>query len=137
MSGLALGGTTSGTITLQPPAVAGSTVINLPATSGTLALGSGVVTAGGVVYTDGTQQQNTGAGTSGYVLQSNGASAPSWAALSVSGTLLNIQYFTSTSTYTATTGTTFVIVEVVGGGGGGANGNGVMVVMGEHHHLAQ
>lgn len=34
MSALTLGGTTSGTITLNPPAIAGGTVINLPAISG-------------------------------------------------------------------------------------------------------
>jgi hypothetical protein len=43
-----------------------------------------------------------------------------------SGRLLNIQYFTSTATYTPTAGTNSVIVEVVGGGGGsgGQSGNG-------------
>ena len=40
--------------------------------------GSLAVTAGGVVYTDGSAFQNVGAGTSGQVLQSNGASAPTW-----------------------------------------------------------
>ena len=45
-------------------------------------------------------------------------------AVSASGRLLNIQYFTTagTATYTPTTGTNSVIVEVVGGGGGGAGG---------------
>jgi hypothetical protein len=40
------------------------------------------VTAGGVVYTDGSALQNVGAGTAGYYLQSNGASAPTWTAVS-------------------------------------------------------
>lgn len=35
------------------------------------------------------------------------------------GTLLNVQSFTSSGTYTPTTGTTKVIVEVLGGGGSG------------------
>lgn len=43
--------------------------------------GSLPVTAGGVLYTDGTKVQNSGAGTSGYVLQSNGSSAPTWASV--------------------------------------------------------
>ena len=38
-------GSTSGSVTLQEPAVAGSTTIDLPATSGTMALTSGVVTS--------------------------------------------------------------------------------------------
>ena len=38
-------GSTSGSITLQEPAVAGTTVLDLPATSGTLALTSGVVSS--------------------------------------------------------------------------------------------
>lgn len=43
------------------------------------------VTAGGVVYTDGSALQNVGLGTSGYYLQSNGASAPTWTAVSAGG----------------------------------------------------
>lgn len=41
--------------------------------NGTLA-----VTAGGILYTDGTRIMNAGAGTAGQVLTSNGASAPTW-----------------------------------------------------------
>ena len=75
-------------------------------------------TNGGVVYGTGTAMAVTAAGTSGQVLQSNGASAPTWASLAISGRLLNIQYFTVSGTYTPTTGTNSVVVEVVGGGGG-------------------
>ena len=93
--------------------------------AGTLAVANGgtnnaslAVTAGGALYTDGSKVVNVGAGTSGQVLTSAGASAPTWS--SVGGTLNNIQYFTTagTATYTPTAGTTFVVVEVVGGGGG-------------------
>lgn len=42
--------------------------------------GSNTPTAGGVTYGDGTQYATTAAGTSGQLLQSNGASAPSWVA---------------------------------------------------------
>ena len=55
-------------------------------TTGTLPIASGgtnnsalAVTAGGVVYTDGTKLVNVGAGSSGQFLKSNGASAPTWA----------------------------------------------------------
>jgi hypothetical protein len=40
--------------------------------------GSLGVTAGGVIYSDGSKLMNTGAGTSGFALTSNGSSAPSW-----------------------------------------------------------
>lgn len=93
------------------------------AVTGTLPIANGgtnnnalAVTAGGVLYTDGSKIVNVGAGTSGQILKSNGSSPPAWG--SSGGTLLNIQYFTGSGTYTATSGTSFVIVEVVGGGGG-------------------
>lgn len=41
-------------------------------------VGNNTPTAGGVVYGDGTNYASTSAGTSGQVLQSNGASAPTW-----------------------------------------------------------
>lgn len=40
------------------------------------------VTAGGVIYTDGTKLVNAGTGSSGQLLQSNGSSAPTWATVS-------------------------------------------------------
>jgi len=52
--------------------------IVIPIANGGTNNGSLPVTAGGVLYTDGTRVQNVGAGTSGYVLQSNGSSSPSW-----------------------------------------------------------
>ena len=106
---------------------------------GTLAIANGgtnnnalAVTAGGVIYTDGTKLVNVGVGSSGQLLKSNGSSAPSWTTFSASGTLLGIQYFTTagTATYTPTSGTTFVIVEVVGGGGGGGGAYGTGVTAG-------
>jgi hypothetical protein len=56
MSSVVIAGDTSGTITLDAPAVAGSTVLTLPATSGTF-----LTTTGGVAP-----------GTSGNILTSNG-----------------------------------------------------------------
>ena len=85
--------------------------------------GSLAVTAGGVLYTDGSKVVNVGAGTSGQALLSSGAGAPVWGSAGATGTLKNIRYFTSgSSTYTPTSGTTFVVVQVWGAGGGGAGG---------------
>jgi len=51
----------------------------LPIANGGTNNGSLAVTAGGVVYTDGTKLVNVGAGTAGQALTSNGAGAPTWA----------------------------------------------------------
>ena len=48
-------------------------------------VGNNTPTAGGVVYGDGTNYASTAAGTSGQVLQSNGASAPSWVTTTTPG----------------------------------------------------
>jgi hypothetical protein len=89
MSSVVISGDTSGTVTLQAPAVSGSTVLTLPATSGTvLTTTSGTAatatnlsggSAGTVPYqtASGTTAMLS-AGTSGQVLKSNGAAAPSW-----------------------------------------------------------
>jgi len=50
----------------------------LPIANGGTNNGSLAVTAGGTLYTDGTKIVNVGAGTSGQVLTSNGASPPTW-----------------------------------------------------------
>lgn len=56
-------------------------------------VGNNTPTAGGVVYGDGTNYASTAAGTSGQLLQSNGSSAPSWAATPAGGdTTNNIGY---------------------------------------------
>ncbi|NDB58390.1 hypothetical protein EB001_08080 [bacterium] len=90
----------------------------LPIANGGTNNGSLAVTAGGVVYTDGSKLVNVGAGTSGQLLQSNAGSAPSWVTLSVAGGLKNTIYYTASGTYTkATNNPTFIIVEVVGSGG--------------------
>ena len=57
--------------------------------------GSNTPTAGGVTYGDGTTYATTSAGTAGYLLQSNGASAPSWVAApttSPAGSTGQVQY---------------------------------------------
>jgi len=83
-----ISGTTSGTVTLQAPSVAGTTVITLPTTSGTLLTSASTATtttnlAGGSNGTipyqsaSGTTQM-LAVGTSGQLLQTNGAGAPTW-----------------------------------------------------------
>jgi len=94
-SGTALvsSGDTSGTLLLQTNGTTTAVTIGtnqvvtlaqpLPVASGGTG-GSATPTAGGVVYGTGSAQAVTAAGTSGYYLKSNGASAPTWVALSTS-----------------------------------------------------
>ena len=105
-----ISGSTSGTTTLQAPAVAGTTTITLPSTTGTLLLTTGTASAatnlaggsnGTIPYqsASGTTQM-LAAGTSGQVLQSNGASAPSWvnaATGSVTSVAMTVPSFLSVS----------------------------------------
>ncbi|HXB13346.1 MAG TPA: hypothetical protein VNZ45_15270, partial [Bacteroidia bacterium] len=55
--------------------------------------GSLPVTAGGVIYTDGTKFQNVGVGTSGQILQSNAGSPPTW--VNISGSSAFVYYASS------------------------------------------
>jgi len=75
----------------------------LPIANGGTDNGSLPVTAGGVLYTDGTKFQNVGVGTSGQVLTSNGASAPTWTA-AASGTVTSVGFADTSTTpiYTIT-----------------------------------
>ena len=81
--------------------------------------GSLAVTAGGVLYTDGSKLVNTGAGTSGQYLASSGSSAPAWTSFKAPTvqTLLS----GSSATYTTPSSPTplYLKVTVIGGGGGG------------------
>jgi hypothetical protein len=105
MSSLVISGDTSGSVTLQAPAVSGSTVLTLPATSGTIiTTASGTASsattattatnitggvAGAIPYQSGSGATGfSAAGTSGQLLQSNGASAPTWVAPPGNYTLL-------------------------------------------------
>lgn len=93
----------------------------LPIANGGTNNGSLAVTAGGVIYTDGSKQVNVGAGSSGQFLRSNGASAPTWAAPTVTFTAPKITSYTSGSGTFSITGTPLYIrVRMVGGGGGGS-----------------
>ncbi len=101
--------TAGGATTLSQPAftdISGvATIANGGSNNGSLG-----VTAGGVVYTDGTKLINTGAGSSGQFLQSNGSSAPTWAAPTVVYAPPAIQTYTS-STGTHNKAYTFVITS--------------------------
>ena len=87
---------------------------------------SGAITLAGTLATSNGGTGLTSTGTSGNVLTSNGSAWTSAAPSGGSGLLLNIQYFTATATYTATSGTTFVVVQVVGGGGNGGTASGTI-----------
>ena len=108
-----ISGTTSGTVTLQAPSVAGTTVITLPTTSGTLLTSASTATtttnlAGGSNGTipyqsaSGTTQM-LAVGTSGQLLQTNGAGAPTWVtpasgvSLSANNTWTGTQTFNGSS----------------------------------------
>jgi hypothetical protein len=90
--------------------------------------GTGVVTmttayapvCAGTTATGALQVASTGLSTSGYILTSNGSSAlPSFQAPAAATFSVVIQVFTSTGTYTPTTGMLYCQIECVGGGGAG------------------
>ena len=77
----------------------------LPVASGGTG-GSATPTAGGIVYGTGTVQAVTAAGTSGQVLQSNAASAPTWVTPSA-GALTLLSTVTASNSVTVDIETTF------------------------------
>ena len=60
MSSIVIAGDSSGSVTLQAPAVAGSTVLNLPSTSGTIQTSGAGYTTNGVAYATSTSALATG-----------------------------------------------------------------------------
>ena len=126
MSSLVISGDVSGTVTLQAPSAAGTTVLTLPATSGTVlttASGNAVSATTATTATTATNLANGGAGTipyqsasgttamlaigtSGQVLQTNGAAAPTWVTPSGGGTVY-------ISTITATAASTVSFTSVI------------------------
>jgi hypothetical protein len=68
--------------------------------------GNNTPTAGGITYGDGSTYANTAAGTSGQVLQSNGASAPTWVTPSA-GALTLLSTVTASNSATMDIETTF------------------------------
>lgn len=76
----------------------------------------------GGTTTTGSLQNVSGVGTSGQVLTSNGASAlPTWQAASGGSAIIQVsnQVFTSSGTYTPTSGMVYCSIQCIGGGGGG------------------
>ena len=90
MSSLIIAGDVSGTITLQAPSIAGTTILTLPATNGTLA-----TTAGGTATA--TTATNLANGSAGVVPFQTGNGATSFTAVGASG-----QYLTSAGAGTPT-----------------------------------
>ena len=77
---------------------------------------------GGTSTTGALQSASTGISTSGYVLTSTGSSSlPTFQALPAAGGFTSVvtQTFTSSGTYTPTSGMKYCIIEVLGGGAGG------------------
>jgi hypothetical protein len=61
--------------------------------------GNNTPTAGGITYGDGSTYANTAAGTSGQLLQSNGASAPTWVAAPTGGFTLGTPVASTSGTF--------------------------------------
>jgi hypothetical protein len=113
VGGAVVTGDASGVLALQ---AAGSTQVTingsgvvlanpLPVASGGTG-GSATPTAGGIVYGTGTAQAVSAAGSSGQLLQSNGASAPTWVTPST-GALVFLSTVTASSSATVDVETTF------------------------------
>lgn len=105
MSSIIIQGDTSGSITIEAPAVAGTNTLTLPASTGTLVDkdASGNVSVAGTV----TASSFSGDGSS---------------LSGIAGGFSNMDVITSTGTWTNPGSVTKVKVTVVGGGGGGAGG---------------
>jgi hypothetical protein len=120
MSSLVIAGDTSGSVTLQAPAVSGSTVLTLPATSGTvITTASGTASsattatnlaggvAGAIPYQSGSGATGfSAAGTAGQVLTSAGTSAPTWST-PAAGALTLLSTVTASNSATMDIETTF------------------------------
>jgi hypothetical protein len=127
MSSVVIAGDTSGTVTLQAPAVAGSTILSLPSTTGTvLTTTSGTATlattannlAGGgantVVYqsASGTTAYLTN-GTTGQLLTATTSGAPTWSAAPTSGFTLGTPVATTSGTSIDFTGIPSGVKQIV------------------------
>jgi hypothetical protein len=69
--------------------------------------GNNTPTAGGITYGDGTTYANTAAGTSGQLLQSNGASAPTWTTPAGAMILISTQTASAASSVVFSSGITY------------------------------
>lgn len=80
-------------------------------------------TAGGAVYGTGTAYAITSAGTTGQVLTSNGASAPTWSPIIPSGTVMLFWQSAAPTGWTQVTTQTNKALRVVSTAGGGTGGS--------------
>ena len=112
--------TTLSALSLPGSQVSGNISGNAANITGTLAIANGgtnnaslAVTAGGVIYSDGTKLVNVGAGIANQVLQSNGSSAPTWVTNTPSGQA-SLAIVAKTADYTATTSDNLVEYDISG-----------------------
>jgi hypothetical protein len=88
MSSIVVSGDTSGTITLQAPAVSGTTTLTLPATSGTVITTTGGVTpstAGNVLTSDGTNWTSAALNASSITTLASNVSVGTGTSFTISG----------------------------------------------------
>jgi len=127
MSSLVISGDTSGSVTLQAPAVAGSTILTLPATSGTVitsASGTAATATNLAGGSNGTIPYQSASGTTqmlavgsaGQLLQTNGAGAPTWVTVSSGFSLISTQSGSGASavTWSGLSGSTNYLVVLSG-----------------------
>jgi len=121
MAGITIKGDTSGEITLNVPATAGTNTITIPASSGTLAIqdGSGDlavtndISAGGAITASGNISTPTG------TVTASSFSGDGSSLTGIAGGFSNIEVFNTPGTWTNPGNVQKVKVTVVAGGGGG------------------
>ena len=92
----------------------------LPIANGGTNNASLAVTAGGTLYTDGSKVVNVGAGTSGQVLTSAGAGAPTWATVAAGSPTVQTYNTGTAATWTKPASANWVQINIWSGGGGGS-----------------
>jgi len=133
LSSILIAGNTSGTITLDAPAVAGTTTLTLPTTSGTIvttATSTGVSGSAISTGTVGVAYGGTGANTltANNVLLGNGTSAVQFVAPSTNGNILTSNGTTWTSAAPpSSTPTTAQVLSATAGASAGAVGTYAML----------
>jgi hypothetical protein len=104
MGSVTINGSTSGSVTIAAPAVAGTTTLTLPATTSNVL--TSVTSVAAVTGTPSASNYLRGDGT--------------WAAVSASGQLIRApRVLTSGTSYTTPAGCNNVLIEMIGAGGGG------------------
>jgi hypothetical protein len=113
---LKLNGSTSGYVTIDAPAIAGTTALTLPSANGTLiSSGSSAALPVSAINATGTPSAST-------YLRGDGA----WAGVSATGQLIRApQLLTSGTSYTTPANCNNVFIEMIGAGGGGGGSNNV------------